>query len=343
MERINFSAGNERRFADFISGLSDKDKIALISHTDLDGIAAAKITHKVINADVIKFVNYEEINTSLIDELKKNKVNTIIFTDLFLRDLNFIKELEKFSKILVIDHHLIETDYNSNKTFFINAQGYCATYLCYYLLSKIQNIESFDWLAACASLSDWMWFENKKWLNEVYEKYGDIFLDDLKKVKSGKMWELTILLNNSIVYFNKDLKKVFDSIGERFGDVGDLSKYAPLIEEEIQNSLKMFEKEKLEIKGGYYWNFNPKFNIGSTISTILGTNNPSNLLVITRPSGEICHVSARRSDKKDNMKELLKKLTDGFENSDSGGHAGAAGGHFPIKYLEEFKNRLKKL
>ena len=56
-----FQAGSEKRFANFISSLDKKDKIALISHgADLDGIASAKITNKIINADIIKFVGYEE-------------------------------------------------------------------------------------------------------------------------------------------------------------------------------------------------------------------------------------------------------------------------------------------
>ena len=128
---MKLEIGSEKRFFEFISKLGEKnkEKIALISHVDLDGIVSAKIVNKVIEADILKFLDYTELNKNLIKELKKEKVTKVIFTDLLIKDKDFIKELEKISNILIIDHH-ISKDWNSEKTGFIRVEaGYSCGYL----------------------------------------------------------------------------------------------------------------------------------------------------------------------------------------------------------------------
>ncbi|MBX4212646.1 DHH family phosphoesterase, partial [Candidatus Pacearchaeota archaeon] len=262
---IQFQAGNEQRFSHFISGLSE-GKIALISHTDLDGISAAKVANEVLRADIVKFTGYDELNDSLVHELKKSNVKKIIFTDLFIKEGKFIKELEKFADILIIDHHLFSENLNSEKTVFINAQGYCAAYVCYYLFSKIKNLEKFDWLVAGASVGDWQWFQNQPWLNKIYDKYGDKFVNDPKGIQKGILWDRTVTLSNAIIYFRNDLNHVFNSI-QGYDELGDLEDHAAEVDDEIESSLKRFENEKIPIKGGYFWEFAPHFRLNSVIST----------------------------------------------------------------------------
>ena len=53
MEKIEFLVGSEKRFAEFISKLNEKDKIAVISHSrDIDGIVSAKVVDFVIDANL---------------------------------------------------------------------------------------------------------------------------------------------------------------------------------------------------------------------------------------------------------------------------------------------------
>ena len=161
---LNFLAGSEKSFFNFMSETNEKEKIALISHTDLDGLAAARVVNEVVQADLIKFVNYHELNNNLLEELKKNKIKRAIFTDLSLENEEFLKEAEKFLKVLWIDHHTFPRDYNSKKTVYLNSQGFCATYICYYLFSKISNIEKLDCLVASASISDCLYFNNQEFM-----------------------------------------------------------------------------------------------------------------------------------------------------------------------------------
>lgn len=343
MEKPSFIAGSEKRFFDFISTLNDKDKIGLISHTDLDGLAAAKIVNEVIQPDFIEFVDYAGLNSTLVQKIKKWKAKKLILTDIAINSDDFIKEIEKFAELLIIDHHLFPKDFNSDKTIFINAHGFCATYICYYLLSKIQNLEHLDWLVACASLSDFM-LNNQNWLEDVYRKYNiEEKIDPI--ADEGKINSLKYKLDLGIAYWKTkgNLKKAFDLIGKNFGEINELESNALEVDEEIKSLIKRFEKEKQEINGKIIWIFGPKFDIGSKMCNILSKKDEKKTFIFLRHNEKYYFVSARRQDRKENMVELLQKLVLGFEDSSAGGHIPAAGGHFLKKDLEKFKENLKRL
>ncbi len=336
MEIPQFLVGSESRFAKFISDLGE-EKIALVSHTDLDGISAAKITNEVINADIIKFVDYTDLNQNLIKELNKEKVKKLILTDLSITNLDFMKEAEKHFEILIIDHHKFQINYNSEKTVFMNSQGFCTTYLCYYLFSKIQNLEKLDWLVACASIADWMYFKNQDFMSKTMKKHDDKFeISNTQIKKSGKFWDAQWMLNLALIYHKDNLKKVYNSITENFQVAEELKKVSKEVQEEIDKGLKRFEKEKVSIKEGYFWEFTPKFKIGSIISNILSSKEINKTYIIARQEPPYYNLSARRGDKKVDTSLLLKSLVKGFENSDAGGHIPASGGHIMLKDREKF-------
>lgn len=202
MEPIELSVGSEKRFFDFILRLNGKDRIALISHSDLDGIASSKVVSKVVNASFTKFVDYFDVNEKLVNDLKSNKINKIIFTDISLEKGDVVKEFEEFAEILVIDHHLAALDLNSDKTTFLSSQGYCASYLCYYLFSKIKNLSELDWLVAAASLSDFCYSKSIGWLTEVKNKYGDKFsIQEMTKL--SRIYDVSLKLSLTLVYFRE--------------------------------------------------------------------------------------------------------------------------------------------
>ncbi|MFH1889746.1 MAG: DHH family phosphoesterase, partial [Nanoarchaeota archaeon] len=151
---MELEIGTEERFLEFVSKSKGK-KIALISHTDLDGITSAKIANEIFHADIFKFVEYTDLNIKLAEELKNLGVERIVFTDINVQDEKFVAVLESFAEVLIIDHHKT-SDLNSEKTFLIKGEnGYSAGYLCYELFSKIKNLEKFDWLVACSCISDY--------------------------------------------------------------------------------------------------------------------------------------------------------------------------------------------
>jgi len=345
MERPDFIVGNEEMFSNFVSNISKEDKVALVSHTDLDGIAAAKVVNSFVDAFIIKFVNYEDMmNDYIVDELRLLGINKIILTDLMIKDSAFIRKLEQFAKILIIDHHTFSEDYNSNKTVFLNAHGFCATYLCYYLFMKVKDIEWMDWIVACACISDWAYFKNIEWMKKIFEKYYNKFEFENGALRTeGEFWNIQYNISLAIIYYGGNLRKVFDSLGKNYGDIGDMNEHGKEVQAEIEVYINKFEKEKENINDGYFFEFNSKYGIKSILTNILSTEYYGKTLIIVKPRGNYYQVSARRADGKVDLNKLMIELTNGMENTNAGGHFKAAGATIDSKYYEEFKRRVKNM
>lgn len=339
----DFSAGREERFFDFIRGLNEKDRIAIISHTDLDGIAAAKVADEVLNADYVRFANYDELNEGLIKELKDRNIKKAVFCDLATKDSEFFKNAEKTCDLLIIDHHKLFSDLNSSKTVFLNAEGFCASYLAYYLFSKTQNIEKYDWLVACACIADWLYLKNREWMSDVYEKYGEkLVLDSGIIEEKGRIFEVHWIISLALIYFSKNIGLIFNYLDD-FDSVFALKRYADEVEKEIKMYVERFEKEKRVFGDNIFFEMKPKFYIKSMVVNEIAKRITNKNLIFVNCDDKMCYVSARRHDGKVDLDILLRKLVQGFENAAAGGHIKASGAHFPIKYYEELKKRVEKL
>jgi len=339
---MEIEIGGEKELLDFISKIDEKNNIALISHTDLDGISCPKIITEIIHPQKIKFVDYVQLNGDLISELKEEGIDKIIISDLYITEEKFLKGLEEFAEILILDHHK-SPDWNSEKTTFIKgADGYSATYLCYYLFSKIEDIEKWDWLVACTCISDYCHVKPREWLSKVMAKYGDTLeiKEDGNIRKSGKFWDLQYTISLALVYFRNDLKKVYDNIESDFGDVGDLGEHAKEVRNEIDKAVKEFYEKKEEFDKGYFFEFKSKFPIKSIVANELSGREQNKVFVIIESEDGMYKISARRQDRKFDCSAFLQNLLRGLERAEGGGHIPAAGGHFLKKDLPIVRGRL---
>tara|TARA_Y100000034_G_scaffold117993_1_gene158195 strand:- start:9151 stop:10194 length:1044 start_codon:yes stop_codon:yes gene_type:complete len=344
--KVNFMVGSEKRFADFIKDLG-KEKVAWISHTDQDGIGAVRVGNEVVKADIVKFLSYGDLNDRLVEELREAKVKKIIFSDLFIKKKEFVSKLEKFADLLIIDHHIFRDDLNSEKTVFMNAQGHCATYLVYYLFSQIQDLEKLDWVVCCACVSDFLYLENKEWMSSVYKKYGDEFeLEGRYARRNGKIWDLQYKISLGIIYYSEDLKKVYDSLGSNFSDIGELADKGEEVQRELDLFLEKFELGKKEFSTGYFWEVDPKpkHKIKALLANIIAERYQDKSIILAGENSDgYFTFSARRNDLKEDMNLLLKGLTDDIEGGSGGGHVPAAGGMVPLDKKEEFIRKLMSL
>lgn len=336
-----FIAGDEKRFSSFISKLNGKDKVALVSHTDLDGITAARVTNTVIDADYLMLKEYAQVNDTLVIELRDKKVKFVIFTDINITNKEIVTSISKFAEVLIIDHHRLNEDYNNERVCYLNAQGFCAGYLCYYLFSKIQNLEAYDWLVACSCVSDWLFLKPSSWLQAIFAKYGDKLVVERDGVrKNGFFWNLQYNLSLLLIYFRENIKKAYELIDGKSVQNPEIERYAYFVKKEVDNNLAIFKDKSISIKDGYYFEPKSKFKIGEMMINELSAREPGKTFVSTTVEGEFIKSSARRQDGKVDMSIFVKSLTAGFENSSAGGHIKAAGCNFPAKYLPEFKKRL---
>jgi len=353
MNKIIFEEGDEKKALDFLRNISAKDKVAIVTHTDLDGVSAGKVIFQFVSSIASKenteifFIDYSEME--LITEKVGNDFNKIIFSDLNIDYPNEIKKISDNSEILIIDHHIFDESLNSDKVIFMNVKGYCASYLCYYLVSQlkeIKDISGLDWLVACASVADFQFFNNQEFMKEVYEKYGDKFevVGDFVR-KNGKIYELENNLSYSIIYFKakKNLYDFFDILPEDINNFGEVLKYSNIVKEEIENQMEKFENEKENFGDWYFWKINTAFSVGGMIATFLSLKEINKTFIITREEEGHFKVGARRQDGKVNLSDILKKAVEGIENSNAGGHAKASGATVPVRDIDLFKENLKKL
>jgi single-stranded DNA-specific DHH superfamily exonuclease len=338
--KLKYDCGSESDFLSFMNNIGEEDNVALISHIDLDGITSAKVINQIVSPKVVKLVHYEEFNDSLFSELKSEGVNKVVITDLGINNPEVLYKLSGFCEILIIDHHEFRRDFNSEKIIFINSRDYCASFICYSLVSKIKNVEKVDWLVALACVADCMWENNVEFMKRVYLKYGEEFNE--KNPRKGRFWELIKTFSLSIIYFQKNLVEFYHKIKEDIDYVNELKDYYEIVRRDLNGNKKSFEVEREKIPGGWFFEVKSDFNIESLLATNIGLENKDKIVVlaIKKKSG-LYKISARENDMRRNMALLLQKVTEGFVYENAGGHVPAAGASVAQEDYEEFKKRLR--
>lgn len=339
MEQPPFICGTVQRFSEYIASLKKRTKVIAVSHTDVDGLGSAKLVDAALRADSVYLMDYDQVNEAFVEKLRGEKPSHIVITDLMVKR-EFVEKLGAFARVLVIDHHRVSEDVNSERITFMNAQGMCATYLAWWLFKDVGDVSAWEWLVACACIADVMTDEVRAFMIRQFEKEG---LDFNNGVKQGRFWELVTGINNALIYFVNDRMQVYRAITNTFAMPVHLVEPARLVEDDIQDTLRRFEQEKKLIRGRIFWEFKARYRIKSVISTILSFRYPTTTMIILKRDGDSYFVSGRCQDRHEDMNLLLKKLIEGFPHADAGGHIPAAGGHFPVDKLPEFKERLKKL
>lgn len=104
--------GQVRKAKEFFYQFDKAKPVRVISHLDADGIAAASILIRLLNLDnrnyAISIV--QSLTKKVINELHNENYEQYVFTDLGSGQLDFIKEVFKQKKVLILDHHGIRKD-----------------------------------------------------------------------------------------------------------------------------------------------------------------------------------------------------------------------------------------
>lgn len=342
----------------FLLGITPKDKVAIIHDTDPDGICSAVIIAKAIERLRGKKIQLHipldkaqyGITPKMQKQLTSKKINKLITTDFSAEhNIPLLQELEKTMELLVIDHHKLYTDYQTDKTILykphyftdIEPSTYCTGKLAYDAAQRVVNVTDLDWLAATASIADIATKPWKKWLAAVFKKYK------VKKHKNPfqtKLGQVAATISSTEVY-NVDLvPKCYDVFykAKKPEDIikSKLGKYKTIIDKELKKHIQAFKKAEKHGDMRIY-EMTSKYRVHSPLSTILGLKYPHQTIIIINKTNKQISASARRGDKKKPVNNLLEKAIQGFPNSNAGGHTPAAGAGFPKKYLAEFKKRLK--
>ena len=340
------------KFKTYITSLAPADKIAILHHTDADGITAGIIAKKSIKKITGITVNIHfhqkqgkiTITKETLDYITENNINKLIIVDMAIdHDPQSVKQLEKHAKLLLIDHHEKTHDINSKNTTMIKAEDlldipsarYPASKMCYDLFSDITGIKDLAWLAAVGIYGDcaqsrWPGFLKetaipKHTLEQIDEL---IFYSGSIKEKDGLSDSFNIIGNA------KTIDEILKSKLTEYRDtvITELNKYLDAHKKDAQfhnnNSLIIYE-------------INPTHRLKSRLINILSQKYyPTKTIVVIQTEGSTAYISARRNDSKISMNSMLKHALKDIPNSQGGGHIPAAGGYLPKKHIEKFRQQV---
>ena len=353
------------RFKKFIEGIKKEDKVAVVHHTDPDGICsgviAAKTVEKIRGKKIDLRLNQRGDQLFILPEtaeqLKNLGVNKIIIVDMGVDQRpEQIKQIEGFCQILIIDHHKIYNDVSSKNTIFIKPQtmfddpspaSYCASKLCFDLCSEVVEISDLDWISAIGVIGDCTFTRWKDFLDDVFKKYSIDKKEDVFSTIPGK----TASLISEVESFSyKKVGEIFDIVynAEKYDDIlnSGLTKFQTQVKSEIDywlNHVNDFADIRDEFDFIFYL-IKPKFSVKANISTILSLKNPNKTVIIAQDMGEeMIGISGRRRDEKVAVNDLLEKATEKLENASAGGHIPAAGGKIRRGDLSKFKDNIMEI
>lgn len=334
--------GKAKDFLEFLNRLTKKDKIAIITHIDLDGIASAILMREILKQKKLKisslnFINYHE---GMFEEVEKNfKKGT---NKIFILDINPESDIEKFHDlrsrydVFLIDHHPFKIEIeNMIKT----KSEDCVTFAIFELAGREFYLDEWKELI-CATMIAEFSYNSKSNLQFLQEHYPSINSGNVDYSVPG---EISKKISSALIYLKGSEQNVFDLVLHK--KFKKLDKYHFIIEQEIQNGIEQFEKEAefFPKKNLYFYYYSPAFGITSVVTTILSVRDKKKTFVFVsniKSNPDFVKVSCRNQSGKEDLNQLMKKGVKGLENATGGGHIKAAGAMFMKKDLSKFKENI---
>ncbi|MBR9678975.1 MAG: DHH family phosphoesterase [Nanoarchaeota archaeon] len=338
-----------------INWLNKKEEFAILYDSDGDGICSCALMVLLLEEmgkKVVKTV------ASPRPSLEKNpamelvqKYENIIVLDISMSEKN-VKALEN-KNVLNIDHHETGLKKNTSNIIVIKkVKPYTPTALLVYELGKkiLENFEKYDWIATTGIISDYGGPQHEKLVKETHKKYG-LFTGETPYFDSqiGRIANIIngIRMAGETNKLNVAVKALITCSGPKEFLKGETPRVKYLhrlynkVNEFLELELERFEKKSTKKDNRVLFLLkNPKYNIRSTLVTILSTKYSETLAVAEIRKSDYVHISLRA--KKENLLEIIDELKTKIE-CDGGGHKKASGltlkkEDFPI-FKKEF---LKK-
>jgi len=331
MPEITFDQAKE-----FLNNISSKDKIAIIHHDDGDGFCSGILYYdwcKNKNATVKQFTY--NIRKSALKDFDLEDYNKIIVCDLAPDFMAEELELIKEKQVLYTDHHPRNTPIPKEiLELSTEDQGYIPSSRTAEELTGLK-----PWLSLIGTVTDAgdLYPENQDFINERL-KQMDITLEEFKQ-------NITSVVTNFLIFFDKNPDKAFDILQKinSVEKIKNLKQYSEPVEEEVQKFVEEYETKKEKLGNVNYYYFNPHFSVKAPVAGIISQRNKDAYIFASQKNnGKNISFSARNTDQKINMADMLRAGVEGLENGKAGGHAPAAGGMILAKDIDKFKDNIRK-
>jgi len=339
---MKFLIGRKEDFTGFLNSIGKKDRIAIVSHTDLDGIASALLIREILKSKKIKIksLNFVDYKKGMFEEIS-SRLKRI--DKIFVADISIDSDYDNFQKfkgkydVFLLDHH--PSDIKELQNTIKTKTEDCTTFVLYELGKSIVNLDKWKSLICATMVSEFSYKDesNFQFIREIYPEITEENINDSIPADISKK------IASALVYFNRKEKKIFDFLAKN--KLGKLEKYYNIIEEEIRRCVDKFKKEAefYPERNLYFYYYTPRFNVGSIVTTILSMEQQEKTFIFVSDLGDeegFVKAGARNQGGKENTNWLMKKGIAGFENSSAGGHFKASGARFMKKDLEEFKKNI---
>lgn len=343
---MEFLSGSKEDFFGFMNSLSKKDRIAIISHTDLDGLTSAILMEEMLSESDIKpkFIDFINYGSDMFDLVYKRLKNKKIGKALLL-DINESSDYDGFKRIqenfgtFLVDHHpsrRYEQGVIKTKTHD------CSALTLYRLGGEQYHLGEWMGLVCATMISEFSYTEDLN-LNFIQQLYPKITMENILSSIPGRISQL---ISFGLIYFSSREKRIYDLV--RKGKINDLKRYDEIVKLEIEKVLNEFEKnaEYSPDKGVYFFYSPLKLCISSFITTKLSMQQKDKTFVFvsdTKDKEGFVKVSARNQSGNVDLNLLMKQGISGLKNATAGGHVKASGASFMKKDLDKFKENLLRL
>lgn len=349
-----------KQFDKFVKNLKSEDIIGIIFHSDPDGICSAVITAIAIERLIKRKINLFHtqghtqiaVERDLVEYLREKGVTKAIFVDLAIdQNPETFLELEQYMDCLVIDHHRLYNNLNSEQTVHIKPQminpeidgsKYCAAKMCYDYFSRQVNLSDIDWIALIGVIGDFTQEAWHKFADQVCRKYRVDCSDVLKSKFGQATWVISAgeavvphrtAESLKILYTARSVDDVLNS---------PLAELAEEIKKEVTQAVHDYQ-ETAEIKADIIlMHLKSRYAIKSEVANMLSVQyqNMTVFVYTTSPKKDYVHISGRRQDYQVNVAEALEKAIVGLKGASGGGHKPAAAATVRAEDFPEFKKRL---
>lgn len=339
---MKYLCGSEKDFHDFVDGISKKDKVGIVTHTDVDGLVSGIFLQKILESRDIKinFIEFLNYGAGVLKDLSERKeYDKLFFTDWnadnYEEDLNLLREK---GEVFIVDHHPLNENLKNKEGIIKTESKYCSSHTLFDLAKNYFDTKSWEWLVCSAIIMDYTFNDDKvfEFLKSVYPEI------EKEKIFESVPGLIGKKIDNALIYYKPNFRKVYDLVLK--GDLNSLTEASVEVEEEIRKTEKKYleEAEYFPDKKFYFGYLNPKFGMVSTVISKISHQNPDKIFIMVADSSseDFVKLSSRAQSGKVDLGKLLKKCVEGFEDASAGGHIQAAAATFPKKYLEEFKKRI---
>lgn len=350
------------RFRAFALGITRRDRVVVLFHPDTDGLCSALIVSHAVEklrgrkAERAFFQPRGEIALSeeTLRMLRDKKFTKLVVVDLAV-DENpaAVRRAAEFLHVLVVDHHELRHDLNSQKIVFIKPQmlgdrkpaSYPASKLCFSLFRRVADIDSVMWVAAAGVLGD---NAQRRWKGFIASAARR------NRVKVSELRGLEELITGVESMEPRMLGRLFLALQgvkkpAALRNAKFYAKFCALkktLDSEIAGIEKRFRKGREDFPklGLVYFMFRSRHNLKSALINRLSNESPHTTFVLVQDLGKPeISFSARRQDFRVKVNELLEDAVKGFEGASAGGHIPAAAGKIKRKDLGRFRERLVSL